>query len=109
VVAAGLVLADSPRAVAEAADVVFTMLTSSEALLAVAEGPDGILAGLGPGQVYVDMSTVSPSASRALAERVAEAGAAMLDAPVSGSVSTLEEGRLSIMVGGDAAAFERVR
>lgn len=105
----GMAWADSPRAVAEAADVVFTMVTDTKALDAVTEGPDGLLAGLGPGKVYVDMSTVSPAASRALAEKVRQRGARMLDAPVSGSVVTLEEGRLSIMVGGDRDAFERVR
>jgi len=105
----GMEWADSPRAVAEAADVVFTMVTDTKALQAVTEGPDGLLAGLGPGKVYVDMSTVSPAASRALAEKVRQRGARMLDAPVSGSVVTLEEGRLSIMVGGDREAFERVR
>lgn len=105
----GMEWADSPRQVAEAADVVFTMVTDTKALQAVTDGPDGILAGLGPGKVYVDMSTVSPAASRALAEKVRQRGAQMLDAPVSGSVVTLEEGRLSIMVGGDRDAFERVR
>ncbi len=105
----GMKWADSPRAVAEAADVVFTMVTDTKALEAVTEGPDGLLAGLGPGKVYVDMSTVSPAASRALAEKVRQRGAQMLDAPVSGSVVTLEEGRLSIMVGGDREVFERVR
>ncbi len=105
----GMEWADSPRQVAEGADVVFSMVTDTKALQAVTEGPDGILAGLGPGKVYVDMSTVSPAASRALAERVRQRGAQMLDAPVSGSVVTLEEGRLSIMVGGDRDAFERVR
>lgn len=101
----GLGLKDTPREVAEASDVVFSMVTNVAALRAVTEGPDGILAGLGPGKVYVDMTTGTPEASRALAERVAELGAQMLDAPVSGSVSTLEEGRLSIMVGGDEDAF----
>ena len=101
----GLDLKDTPREVAEASDVVFSMVTNVAALRAVTEGPDGILAGLGPGKVYVDMTTGTPEASRALAERVAELGAQMLDAPVSGSVSTLEEGRLSIMVGGDEDAF----
>ncbi len=105
----GMEWADSPRAVAEAADVVFTMVTDTKALAAVTEGPEGILEGLGPGKVYVDMSTVSPAASRALAEKVRQRGAHMLDAPVSGSVVTLEEGRLSIMVGGDREVFERVR
>lgn len=104
----GLVLESSPRTVAEQAEIVFSMVTNTKALSAVTEGPDGILAALGPGKVYVDMTTGSPAASRALAERVAATGAAMLDAPVSGSVSTLEEGRLSIMVGGDQAAYDRV-
>jgi 3-hydroxyisobutyrate dehydrogenase-like beta-hydroxyacid dehydrogenase len=84
------------------------MVTNTTALAAVTEGPDGILAGLGPGKVYIDMSTVSPSASRELSERVRERGAVMLDAPVSGSVITLEQGKLSVIVGGDTAAFERV-
>lgn len=105
----GLVLEDSPRAVADKADIVFSMVTNTKALQAITEGPDGILAALGPGKVYVDMTTGSPGESRALAERVAETGAAMLDAPVSGSVSTLEEGRLSIMVGGDQAAYDLVQ
>jgi 3-hydroxyisobutyrate dehydrogenase and related beta-hydroxyacid dehydrogenases len=74
---------------------------------AVTEGPDGILAGLAPGKVYVDMSTASPENSRALAERVHALGAHMLDAPVSGSVITLEQGKLTVMVGGDIAVFER--
>lgn len=104
----GMAWADSPREVAEAADVIFTMVSDTKALLAVTEGPDGILAGLGPGKVYVDMSTVSPAVSRALAQKVRERGAQMLDAPVSGSVVTLEEGQLSIMVGGDEDAFQRV-
>jgi 3-hydroxyisobutyrate dehydrogenase-like beta-hydroxyacid dehydrogenase len=107
--AEGLRLAGSPRAAAEAADITFSMVTGTAALEAVTEGPDGVLQGLGPGKVYVDMSTVSPSASRELAGRVAERGAAMLDAPVSGSVVTLEEGRLSIMVGGDREVVDRVR
>jgi 3-hydroxyisobutyrate dehydrogenase-like beta-hydroxyacid dehydrogenase len=106
--AEGLRLADSPRAAAEASDITFSMVTGTAALRAVTEGPDGVLAGLGPGKVYVDMSTVSPNASRELAGKVAERGAAMLDAPVSGSVATLEEGRLSIIVGGDRTVVDRV-
>jgi 3-hydroxyisobutyrate dehydrogenase-like beta-hydroxyacid dehydrogenase len=105
---AGMRWADSPRAVAESADVVFTMVTDTAALRAVTEGPEGLLAGLGSGKVFVDMSSISPAASREVATRVAETGAKMLDAPVSGSVSTLEEGKLSIMVGGDAAVVEQV-
>jgi len=105
----GLRWGESPRAVAEAASIVFSMVTNTAALEAVAEGPDGILAGLRPGRVYVDMSTVSPVNSRSMAERVAARGAHMLDAPISGSVVTLEQGQLSMMVGGDPTIFERVK
>jgi 3-hydroxyisobutyrate dehydrogenase-like beta-hydroxyacid dehydrogenase len=104
----GLVLEDSPRDVAEAAEVVFSMVTNVPALRAVAEGPDGIIAGLGPGKIWVDMTTAAPAVSRELAERVRETGADMVDAPVSGSVSTLEEGKLSIMVGGEEETFRRI-
>ena len=106
---AGMKRADSPRAVAQAADVTLSMVTNTAALEAVAQGPDGVLAGLAPGKLYIDMSTVSPAASTELAAKVAAKGAKMLDAPVSGSVSTLEEGKLSIMVGGEEEAFERAR
>ena len=105
----GATWAESPREVAERSETVFTMVTNTAAVKAVTDGDDGILAGLAPGKVYVDMSTQSPSGSRSLAERVAACGAAMLDAPVSGSVITLEQGKLSIMVGGDAEVYERVR
>ena len=107
-IARGMGWADSPCAAA-AGDVVFTMVTTSAALQAVTEGPEGILAGLSPGKVLVDMSTVSPEVSRALAGRVREKGADMLDAPVSGSVLTLQQGKLSIMVGGRRETFERLQ
>jgi 3-hydroxyisobutyrate dehydrogenase-like beta-hydroxyacid dehydrogenase len=107
--ALGMRWGDTPRAVAESADIVFTMVSDTEALLTVTGGPDGLLAGLKPGSVYVDMSTVSPAASQELAAQVAAKGAQMLDAPVSGSVVTLEAGQLSIMVGGDRATFEQVK
>jgi 3-hydroxyisobutyrate dehydrogenase-like beta-hydroxyacid dehydrogenase len=84
------------------------MVTDDAALAAVTSGPDGILAGLRPGSVYVDMSTVSPQASRELAVRVQRAGAAMIDAPVSGSIPAAGNGTLAIMVGGPAAAFQAV-
>jgi len=105
----GLSWADSPREVAERSEVVFTMVTNTAAVRAVTDGPDGILAGLGPGKVYVEMSTASPANTRALAERVAQTGAHLLDGPVSGSILTLEQGKLSIMVGGDEDVFDRVR
>jgi len=106
---AGMRWGESPRAVAETADVVFTMVTNTAALHEVFNGPEGILAGLSENKVYVDMSTVSPAASRQLAARVAAKGAHMLDSPVSGSVITLEQGNLSLMVGGDKATFEQVK
>jgi 3-hydroxyisobutyrate dehydrogenase-like beta-hydroxyacid dehydrogenase len=106
---AGMKWRDTPRAVAEAAEITFSMVTNTEALKAVSEGADGILAGLKAGKIYIDMSTVSPSASRELAKQVEAKGAQMLDAPVSGSVITLEEGKLSIMVGGERSALERAR
>jgi 3-hydroxyisobutyrate dehydrogenase len=107
--AAGAGWAESPRAVAERSEIVFTMVTNTEAVRAVTEGPDGILAGLGPGKLYVDMSTASPANTRALAELVAATGAQMLDAPVSGTSITVDEGKASLMVGGDEDAFERAR
>lgn len=106
---AGMRLAGTPREAARASEIVFSMVADTAALATVTDGPDGVLAGLGAGQVYVEMSTVSPAASRALAARVAQTGARMLDAPVSGSQLTLEQGKLTIMVGGDRDAFERVR
>ena len=106
---AGMRVADSPRDVAAASDVIFIMVADSAALEAVAHGPDGLLTGLRPGAVCVEMSTVGPAAVTALAEAVAVRGAELLDAPVSGSPVTLEAGQLSFMVGGDAATLERVR
>jgi 3-hydroxyisobutyrate dehydrogenase-like beta-hydroxyacid dehydrogenase len=105
--ATGMHVLDSPRAVARAAELVITMVTDNAALQAVCDGPDGILAGLGPGTIFAEMSTTAPALVRALAERVTATGAALLDAPVSGSILTLREGKLLIMVGGDRAAFER--
>jgi 3-hydroxyisobutyrate dehydrogenase-like beta-hydroxyacid dehydrogenase len=106
---AGMKWGETPRAVAQSAEITFSMVTNTEALKAVTGGPDGILAGLVSGKIYIDMSTVSPAASREIAALVAAKSAQMLDAPVSGSVSTLEEGKLSIMVGGERAACERAR
>jgi 3-hydroxyisobutyrate dehydrogenase-like beta-hydroxyacid dehydrogenase len=105
----GMILADSPRDVAERADVVFAMVTDTKALDAVTRGPDGILAGLAAGKAFVDMTTGSPANSRALAADVEALGARMLDAPISGAPTTVEQGKASIMVGGDPEAFERVK
>jgi 3-hydroxyisobutyrate dehydrogenase-like beta-hydroxyacid dehydrogenase len=98
----------SSREVAEAADVIFTSLPDDRALDAVASGADGIVAGLAPGKIWVDMSTVSPRVSREIAARVQARGARMLDAPVSGSVPQVKTGTLTIMVGGEEQAFARV-
>ena len=106
---AGMHWGSSPKNVADAADITFSMVTNTTALQAITSGPQGVIAGLKPGKIYVDMSTVSPTASQELAAKVARQGAQMLDAPVSGSVITLEEGKLSVMVGGDPDAFERVK
>ena len=106
---AGMSWADSPKDVAGACDVTFSMVSNTEALLAITGGDNGVLAGLSPGKIYVDMSTVGPAASRELSVRVAEKGARMLDAPVSGSVATLDQGQLTFMVGGDIDVFERVK
>jgi len=105
----GLKWADTPRAVADSVDITLSMVTNSEALSKIADGPDGIVAGLGPGKVWIDMSTASPAMSRALAAKVREKGADMVDAPVSGSVITVQQGKLSVMVGGRAETFERIK
>lgn len=106
---AGMRWVDTPREVARASDVVLSMVTDTKALMAIADGVDGIIAGLKQDQVWVDISTVSPAMSRALAERVRATGADLVDAPVSGSVVTLQQGKLSVMVGGRAATFARVK
>jgi 3-hydroxyisobutyrate dehydrogenase-like beta-hydroxyacid dehydrogenase len=105
----GMQWADSPRAVAAAADFTLSMVTNSAALTQVFDGPDGMLAGLSAGKILIDMSTVSPAVSRALADRVRQKGADMVDAPVSGSVLTLQQGKLSVMVGGRPETFERLK
>src|SRR5712671_1870666 len=105
----GMRWADSPRAVASASDFTFAMVTNAAAIAAITEGPDGMLAGLTAGKIFIDMSTVSPTVSRALAAKVREKGADMVDSPVSGSVITLQEGKLSVMVGGRREAFDKVK
>lgn len=105
----GMKWADTPRQVTESADIVFSMVTNTRAVEAVTQGEDGIISALGPGKLYVDMSTMSPEYSKELARQVAATGAKMLDAPVSGSVITLVQGNLAVMVGGDADAYEQAR
>jgi len=105
----GMHWANTPREVAAASDVVFAMVTNSPALAAVVDGPDGILAGISAGKIFVDISTVSPSFSRSVVEKIRAKGADMVDAPVSGSVITLQEGKLAVMVGGRKETFDRVK
>ena len=105
----GMQWGNTPREVAEKTDVVFSMVANTDALYAVTGGEEGIIAGLAANKIYVDMSTVSPAACRDLAGRVADKEAIMVDAPVSGSVSTLESGTLTFMVGGDQSAMDKVQ
>jgi 3-hydroxyisobutyrate dehydrogenase-like beta-hydroxyacid dehydrogenase len=105
----GMKWADSPRAVCAAANVTFLMVTNEKALSAVTDGPEGILSTITTGKFLVDMSTVSPGYSRTLAAKVREKGADMIDAPVSGSVITLQEGKLSVMVGGRRETFDKLK
>lgn len=104
----GMHLADSPREVAKQSEIVFSIVTDAAAVRAVALGTDGIIAGLREDGIYLDMSTIAPDASRAIAAEFESAGLTMLDAPISGSPITLAQGKASIMVGGNKDAFERV-
>ncbi len=105
----GMKWGDFPRAVAASTDVIFSMVTNSAALAAITEGPEGILAGLTPGKIFADISTVSPAFSREVAAKVRAKGCDMVDCPVSGSVITLQEGKLSVMAGGRPETFERIK
>lgn len=106
---AGMVWKDSPKEVVQAADITFSMVMDTAALSSITDGPDGILAGLSTGKIFVDMSTVSPKSIRLLASRVAATGADMLEAPVSGSIPAAESGNLIVYVGGKAETLEKVR
>jgi 3-hydroxyisobutyrate dehydrogenase-like beta-hydroxyacid dehydrogenase len=105
----GMHWADSPREVAKQSEVVFAIVTDATAVRAVALGPDGVISGLAEGGIFLDMSTIAPHDSRAIAAEFSEAGLTMLDAPISGSPITLEAGSASLMVGGNESAFERVK
>ena len=106
-VAAGAALAGTPRDLAAAAEIVLTSLADPEAVEAVYLGPEGLLAGVRPGSVVADLSTVAPGLSRQLAAATAAAGASFLDAPVNGSVKAAADGTLAVMAGGDPDAFAR--
>src|SRR5262245_18715627 len=96
---AGMKFAVTPRAVAEQSEMVISIVTDSAAVKAVALGPDGIVAGLKRGGIYIDMSTIDPDSSRAVAAEFAQAGSLMLDGPISGSPVTVKAGQASVMVG----------
>jgi 3-hydroxyisobutyrate dehydrogenase-like beta-hydroxyacid dehydrogenase len=104
----GMRMAESPAAVAAASEVTFSIVTDGAAVKAVALGENGVLAGIQPGAVYVDMGTISPEVTREVAAAFAERGFRMLDAPLSGSPVTVQQGNASLMIGGDKAAFERI-
>lgn len=106
---AGMRWGETPRQVAEASDIIFSMVTNTAAFHEIFDGHNGILAGLEPGKIYVDMSTISIEASKEAAQRVAAQGAHMLDAPISGNLTTLSQGNASLMVGGDEAIFEQIK
>jgi 3-hydroxyisobutyrate dehydrogenase-like beta-hydroxyacid dehydrogenase len=108
-IAQGMRWADTPRDVAQTSEIVFSIVTDSKAVRSVALGPDGIISGIAKGAIYIDMSTIEPDESRAVAAEFKKAGAIMLDGPLSGSPVTVKAGNASIMIGGDAAAFERVK
>ena len=103
----GAVIAETPAQAAAATGLVITMVVDSPEVEAVLSGPDGAADGLGDGGLAVDMSTIAPSASRAIGDRLGERGIGFLDAPVTGSKPKAEDATLTIMVGGDAAHFER--
>jgi 3-hydroxyisobutyrate dehydrogenase-like beta-hydroxyacid dehydrogenase len=105
----GMHWADTPRETASQSEIVFSIVTDAAAVRAVALGADGIISGLSKDAVYLDMSTIAPESSRAIAAEFSKAGLTMLDAPISGSTVTLEQGKASLMVGGDKNAYERVR
>jgi 3-hydroxyisobutyrate dehydrogenase-like beta-hydroxyacid dehydrogenase len=105
----GMTWGATPREVAQGSDVIFVMVTDSPALEGVADGPDGFVAGLSAGKTIIDMSTVGPVVSRETVAKVRAKGADMVDSPVSGSISTLEAGKLTMMVGGKAETFEAVK
>jgi 3-hydroxyisobutyrate dehydrogenase-like beta-hydroxyacid dehydrogenase len=105
----GMGWANTPREVAAQSEIVFSIVTDAKAVKACALGPDGIIAGLARGGIYIDMSTIEPEESRAVAAEFANAGSFMLDGPISGSPVTVVQGNASVMIGGDEAAFERAK
>jgi 3-hydroxyisobutyrate dehydrogenase-like beta-hydroxyacid dehydrogenase len=104
----GMAWADTPREVAALSGIVFSMVTDAAAVTAVALGDDGVISGLSPDGVYLDMSTIDPQVSREISASFSDSGLTMLDGPLSGSPVTIRQGSASTMVGGDRTAFEKV-
>lgn len=107
--AAGMAWADTPAKVAAASEVVFSCLTNGDAVKSCTTGKDGVLEGLASGSIHIDMSTISPDVTRECSAAFAKAGRIFLDGPISGSPVTVKAGQASIMIGGDKAAFDRVK
>ena len=107
--AEGATVVATPQAVAAASRVVITIVPDAPQVEEAVLGPDGALAGMAPGTVLIDMSTIAPTATKRIGAALAERGLAMLDAPVSGGPARAADGTLTIMVGGDAALFDRCR
>lgn len=105
---AGIDVANSPREVGQAADVVITMVTNDEALASVLDGSDGLLTGIGGSSTVIQMSTVTPDATAAAAQTVRAQNARFVDAPVSGTVGPAQEGALTVLAGGDDAVLDEV-
>ena len=105
----GMGWAETPREAARASEMVLSIVTDSAAARSVALGENGIIAGLRKDAVYLDMSTIAPDTSRAIAAEFSQNGLTMMDAPISGTTLTLGQGKASLMVGGDKAAFDRVQ
>lgn len=105
----GITVHDTPRQLAAAVDIAVCMVWDSTALRAVVEGPDGLLAGVHDGLVFVDMSTVEPEVSAEVSASVTACGGLMLDAPVSGSLDAAEAGTVLVMAGGPTAALEAAK
>jgi 3-hydroxyisobutyrate dehydrogenase-like beta-hydroxyacid dehydrogenase len=104
----GMAWADTPRDVAAVSEVIFSIVTHGAAVKTVALRQDGVIAGIRPGSVYIDMGTIAPDVTREVSAEFSKRGFVMLDAPLSGSPVTVEQGNASLMIGGDRATFERL-
>lgn len=104
----GMRWADNPAAVAATSEITFSIVTDGAAVKSIALGENGVIAGIRPGGVYVDMGTIAPDVTRFVASEFANKGLSMLDAPLSGSPVTVKQGNASLMIGGDRVIFESI-